>query len=152
MLVLLIPVANWPPVSLILVAKLLPESTAPMAMSLVANNGNNIRLLTYILKWIWRKKCIYMLTLLPKGVQTKDFKLFWQKIFSNMRKSPSIWRVFKEKNWFMRKTWSRKSRGAVPLKEESKPNYLAHFAKFPLISIMLSICKGRGATRHAMSS
>ncbi len=26
---------------------------------------------TYTLKWTWRKKCIYLLTLLPKGIQTK---------------------------------------------------------------------------------
>jgi hypothetical protein len=52
------PVTNLPPVSAILVANLPRLST-----TLEANNGNNIRLL--------RQKCIYKLTILPKGVQTK---------------------------------------------------------------------------------
>ncbi len=34
------------------------------------------------LKVTLKKKCIYMLTLLPKGVQTKYLKLLWLKIFS----------------------------------------------------------------------
>ncbi len=33
------------------------------------------------LKWTWRKKFIYELTLLPKGVKKKYLKLFWWKIF-----------------------------------------------------------------------
>jgi hypothetical protein len=37
-----------------------------------ANNGNNIRWLSWHLKWTWRKKFIYMLTLLPKGVQKNN--------------------------------------------------------------------------------
>ncbi len=80
-----------PLVSLILVANLPPVSTAPAA----AGNGKSSiveeRLYSfffafyqsaYTLKWTWRKKFIYMLTLLPKGVQTKYFKLFLLKIFS----------------------------------------------------------------------
>ncbi len=35
----------------------------------VANNGNNIT--ADKLKWTWREKFIYILTLLPKGVQKK---------------------------------------------------------------------------------
>ncbi len=44
-----------------------------------ANNGNNIRRLSWHLKWTWRKKFIYMLTLLPKGVQknNKNFSDFF---------------------------------------------------------------------------
>ncbi len=34
------------------------------------------------LKWIWRQKFIYMVTLLPKGAQTKLLKFFCLKIFS----------------------------------------------------------------------
>ncbi len=52
-------------------------------------------------------------------------------------------------NWFMKKIWSRKSRGTVPFKKGPKPNSLAHFAKFPFISIMLSICTGRGAILYS---
>jgi hypothetical protein len=33
------------------------------------------------LKWTWRQKIIYMLSLLSKGVPTKLFKFFWLKIF-----------------------------------------------------------------------
>ncbi len=33
------------------------------------------------LKWTWRQKCIYMLSLLSKGVPTKLLKCFWLKIF-----------------------------------------------------------------------
>ncbi len=33
------------------------------------------------LKWTWRQKCIYRLTLLPKGFQTKKLKLLWLTIF-----------------------------------------------------------------------
>jgi hypothetical protein len=33
------------------------------------------------LKWTWRQKFIYMLTLLSKGVPTKLLKFFWMKIF-----------------------------------------------------------------------
>ncbi len=33
------------------------------------------------LKWTWRQKFIYMLTLLSQGVPTKLLKLFWFKIF-----------------------------------------------------------------------
>ncbi len=32
--------------------------------------------------WTWRQKCKYMLTLLPKGAQTKVLKFFRLKIFS----------------------------------------------------------------------
>jgi hypothetical protein len=57
---------------------LLQVSTTP-----VANNGNrnNIRLLTPE-SGFWRKKIIYILTLLSKGVQTKYLRLFQLKIFS----------------------------------------------------------------------
>ncbi len=34
------------------------------------------------LKWTWRQKFIYMLTLLSKGVPTKLLKFFWLKVFS----------------------------------------------------------------------
>ncbi len=34
------------------------------------------------LKWTWRQKFIYMLTLLPKGLQTKLLKFFCLKVFS----------------------------------------------------------------------
>jgi hypothetical protein len=64
LLVLLIPVANLPPVSTILAANLPPVSTTP-----VANNGNNIRLQTPSSEF--EGKNLYLLTLLPKGVQTK---------------------------------------------------------------------------------
>ncbi len=36
----------------------------------------------YTLKWTWRKKFILMLSLLPTGVQTKQLKHVWLKIFS----------------------------------------------------------------------
>ncbi len=45
------------------------------------------------LKWTWRKKYIYMLTLLPKGVQKKQWKLSWffapwaANISANFRKN-----------------------------------------------------------------
>ncbi len=37
---------------------------------------------TVPLKWTWRQKFIYMLTLLPKGVQKKLLKFFCLKVFS----------------------------------------------------------------------
>jgi hypothetical protein len=40
------------------------------------NNGNNVRRLTPK-SGFWRKKFIYMLTLLPRRSQTKYLKLFW---------------------------------------------------------------------------
>ncbi len=61
LLVLLILVANLPPVSTIPAANLPPVSTTP-----VANNGNNIRLLTH--KENLKEK---MLILLHKGVPKK---------------------------------------------------------------------------------
>jgi hypothetical protein len=39
-------------------------------LDLIHNNGNNYQTADN-LKWAWRKKFIYMLTLLPKGVQKK---------------------------------------------------------------------------------
>ncbi len=41
------------------------------------NNGINIRLL----RWTWRQKCIYVLTLLSKGVPPKLIKFFWLNFF-----------------------------------------------------------------------
>jgi hypothetical protein len=85
-LVLLIPVANLPPVSMMPAANLPLVSTTPVAnlppvsVTPVANNGNNIRLLRH-LNWPWRQKCIYKLTLLLKCVQTKLLKLLWLKMF-----------------------------------------------------------------------
>ncbi len=73
------------------------------------------------LKWTWRQKFIYILTLLSKGVPTKLFKFFWLKIFFMC-------------HWCQRHRWStlsckylrkfskkfetrrRKSRGTVPLR------------------------------------
>ncbi len=40
----------------------------PVKMTQVANNGNNYQTADN-LKWTWRKKFIYMLTLLPKGAK-----------------------------------------------------------------------------------
>ncbi len=45
------------------------------------NNGSNYQSADN-LKWTWQNKFIYMLTLLPKGVQKKSEKIFWLKIFS----------------------------------------------------------------------
>ncbi len=53
----------------------------PVSTILEANNGNNYQTATN-LKWTWRKKIIYMLTLLHKGAQKKLRKFFWLKIFS----------------------------------------------------------------------
>ncbi len=52
----------FPPVSLVLLIS-------------VANNGNSYQTADN-LKWTWRKKCIYMLTLLPKGFQKKYWEIF----------------------------------------------------------------------------
>ncbi len=87
-------------------------------------------------KWTWRKKFIYMLTLLPIGVQTKQLKIFLLKSFSICHRCHrhrwctlelwiSLWILEKFKrplwntqglrgNWSM-KTWSQKYRGTVPL-------------------------------------
>ncbi len=100
-LVLLTPVANLPPVSTIPAANLRPVSTTP-----VANYHRYQRHRRQIcrrcrwhqwqileqyqaadtLKWSWRQKCIYMLTLLPKGAETKLLKFFCLKIFSICRR------------------------------------------------------------------
>ncbi len=86
------------------------------------------------------KKFVYMLTLLPKGVKRK---LFWLKIFSICQRcqrhlrctlSCEYLRKFSQKfetalmvysgawgKWFMKKTWSRKYCGTVPLKANSIP-------------------------------
>ncbi len=77
LLMLLTLVANLPPVSTIPLANLPPVSITPA----VANNGNNYQTADN-LKWTWRKKVIYMLTLLPKCFQKKKEKIFWLKIFS----------------------------------------------------------------------
>ncbi len=86
LLVLLIPVANLPLVSTILAAKChryqwhrrqiatgIKDTGGKFATGVktpVANNGNNYQTADN-LKWTWRKKFIYMLTLLPKDVQNK---------------------------------------------------------------------------------
>ncbi len=88
-------------------------------------------------KWTWRKKFIYMLTVLPIGVITKQSKLVTEDFFHlplvsttsvaflELRISPRIF----EKIWngpcgvlrglgetdSWKKTWSHKSRGTVPL-------------------------------------
>ncbi len=49
----------------------------------VANNGNNIRLLTPESE-LEGKKFIYMFPLLPKGDQTKLLKFFWLKSFNGI--------------------------------------------------------------------
>ncbi len=80
------------------------------------------------LKWTWRIKIIYMLTLQPKGVQTsKQLKLFWMKFFSSCHwcqrhrwctlSCKYLLKALKGNggNWVMKKNWSRKSRGTVPL-------------------------------------
>jgi hypothetical protein len=36
------------------------------------------------LNWNWRQKCIYMLTLLSKGVPTKLLQFFWLNIFFHL--------------------------------------------------------------------
>ncbi len=86
--------------------------------------------------WFWRKKFIYMLTLLPKGVQTKYVKLSWLKILFHL---PPVHRwctlsceylcefslTIQNSQWdtqglggelFTKKSSSRKSCGTVPLK------------------------------------
>jgi hypothetical protein len=72
------------------------------------------------LNWTWRKKVIYMLILLPKGVQTKELKLFWLKICRGgapwavepVNISVNFWKHLKwafwdtqglGRNWFMKK-------------------------------------------------
>ncbi len=89
------------------------------------------------LKWSWRQKFTYMLTLISKGVPTKLLKFFWLRFFSfatgvndtggqpwaaiisaNFRKNlkrPYWYTQELGGNWFMKKTSSRKSRGTVPL-------------------------------------
>ncbi len=60
------------------------------------------------LKWTWRQKCIYVLTLLSKGVQTKLLKFFWLKIFLICHRCQQHWwstlsceylREFSKKIW-----------------------------------------------------
>ncbi len=87
-LVLLIPVAILPPVSTIPATnchryqrRRLPICH-PCKKTLVANTRNNYQTADNLKKWTWRKKCIYMLTLLPKSVQKKYWKFFLLKIFS----------------------------------------------------------------------
>ncbi len=71
-----------------------------------------------ILKWIWRKKFIYVLILLHKGVP-KNNENFFANVFREFSKKfamallvyPGAWEKLIHK-----KTWSRKSRGTVPLK------------------------------------
>ncbi len=93
------PVANLPPVplvSLVLVANLLPVpsvsmnpvgelppvSTTPVAVNDTSGKEWEQYEAANTFQWTWRKKFIYMLTLLHKGVQTKYLKHFWLKIFS----------------------------------------------------------------------
>ncbi len=91
-LVLVIPAANLPLVSTIPAANLPPVSTMPVANCYWYNDtGGKFATggkkwqqyqAADTLKWTWRQKCIYMLTLLPKGVQTKLLKFFCLKVFS----------------------------------------------------------------------
>jgi hypothetical protein len=62
-------IVNYTELSKALAAKFATAVTLVTLMQ-VANNGNNIRLLTPFSE-LEGKKIIYMLTLLPKGVQTK---------------------------------------------------------------------------------
>jgi hypothetical protein len=61
-----------------------------LPMTTVANNWNNIRLSAYTLKWTWRQKIIYLLTLLPKGVQIKQLKLLYLPTHLELRISQQI--------------------------------------------------------------
>ncbi len=120
-LLLLIPVANLPPGSTILASYLPLVSTTPVTAD--------------TFKWTWRQKFLYMLTLLPKGVQTKYLTFFWLKIFSICHRCQRhrrctlsceyLCEFFKKfepalcytqglgGNWFMKNTRSRKSRGTA---------------------------------------
>ncbi len=69
-LVLLRPAANLPTVSTIPAANLPPVSMIWQQYQAADT-----------LKWTWRQKFIYMLTLLPKGVQKKLLKFFCLKVF-----------------------------------------------------------------------
>ncbi len=95
-LVLLIPVANLSPVSTTPAANLPPVSTTPVAIC--HRYQLHRRQICHRCQWhrwqimgtisgCWdlkvnlKAKCIYRLTILPKGVQTKKFKLLWLKVF-----------------------------------------------------------------------
>ncbi len=84
-LVLLIPVANLPPVSTIPAANLPPVSTAPVANCHRYQQHRWQTMGTISECWQFKmnlkKKFIFMLTLLPKGVQKKKWKLFWLMFF-----------------------------------------------------------------------
>jgi hypothetical protein len=84
------PVANLPPVSTT------PAANFASSFSRVVDTGGKFATgvadtggkqwdsyqAEDTLKWTWRQKFIYMVTLLSKGVPTKLLKFFWLKIFS----------------------------------------------------------------------
>ncbi len=69
------PAANFPPVSTTPAANF--ATSSPCAV----DTGEQYQAAD-TLKWTWRQKFIYILTLLPKGAQTKILKFFCLKIFS----------------------------------------------------------------------
>ncbi len=73
--------ANLPLLSTTPAANFATSSTCVVDTALVANNGDNIRLQSLKVN-LKAKIYIYMLTLLPKGAQTKLLKFFCLKIFS----------------------------------------------------------------------
>ncbi len=96
-LVLLTLVANLPPVSTIPAANCrrcqwrqwqiatgINDTDGKFATGVVDNGGKYREQYQAAdtLKWTWRQKFIYMLTLLPKGAQAKLLKFFCLKIFS----------------------------------------------------------------------
>jgi hypothetical protein len=96
------------------------QGAPPASMTPAVNNSNNI-LFTPVES---KEKIFYMLTLLPKGCQTKYLTLFWSKIFSNLLISPRVFEKIRNspngifrawKELIHKKTWSRKYRGTVPL-------------------------------------
>ncbi len=141
-LALLITAANLPPVSTIPVANLPPVSTTPAANC--HRYQRHRRQICHRCHWQQYQaavtlKCIYMLTLLPKGVQTKLLKFFCLKVFSIChrcrwhrwqtlgceylrefsKKFETALMVYNQRlggNWFKKKTRSKKSRDTVPLK------------------------------------
>ncbi len=82
------------------------------------------------LKWTWRQKFIFMVTLLSKGVPTKLFKFFWLKNFFHLPPVvnlelwifPRIFKKFKTTlmklggNWFMKKPEVEKISWHCPFK------------------------------------
>ncbi len=86
------------------------------------------------LKWTWRQKFIYMLTLLPKGDQTKLLTFFCLKIFSICHRCP--WHRWCTLSREYLREFSKKFEMAVKVYSDAWENW---FMKKPEVESLVSL-------------